>query len=339
MDIKPNEICFLNYINGLNHSDNLPDYWKYNYGINPNIVVPKLIQLGLLEFKIDIEKNISLLTVPQLKGLLRSNDLPVIGNKPDLITRILGNIDLSYLESKFPEKRFVLTKNGKDLIDKHYLLIVNQKENYNFDNNDILEIYKKFPNMDNKNRLIELFNYAIQKDILKKEYSDLELRVFQFYNFYLKIDLFDEALFYYIIEYKLKLFNFRTIDSKVYLDDATYINFDNTFIAKFKNIISLTNASNIDLKNIIDTEKITSDLPFKYFSNEECFKILIDLLNNKPFNISNYKISKPSKNSPDYIYYGFSDNELFNNAQTIKINIKEKSNNIINNFFNKLFKK
>lgn len=339
MDIKPNEICFLNYINGLNHSNNLPDYWKYYYGINPNIVVPKLIKSGLLEFKIDIEKNISLLTVPQLKDLLKNNDLPVTGNKPDLVTRILGNIDVSYLKSKFPEKRFVLTKSGKDLIDKHYLLIVNQKENYNFNNNDILEIYQKFPNMDNKNRLVELFNYVIQKDILKKEYSDLELRVFQFYNFYLKIDSFNEALFYYVVEYKLKLFNYQTINSEVHLNDASYIEFDNDFINKFKNIISLTNSSDIDLKNIIDTEQITSNLPFKYFSNDECFRILIDLLNNKPFNISNYEIAKPSKNSPDYMYYGFSDNELLNNTQKIKINIKEKSNNIINNFFNKLFKK
>ena len=333
--IKPNEICFLNYINGLNHSNNLPDYWKYNYGINPNIVVSKLITSGLLEFKVNIEKNISILTVPQLKEVLKDNNLPVKGKKSDLIKRILGNIDTSYLEKQFPEKRFLLTKKGEELIDRYYLFIINQKENYSFDNNDILEIYQKFPNTDNKYKLIELFNYVIQKDILKKEYSDLELRVLQFYNFYLKIDSFNEALFYYIVEYKLKLFNYRTIDSKVYLDDVSYIEFDNGFINKFKNIISLTNASNMDLKNIIDTEQITSKLPFKYFSNDECFKILIDLLNDKPFNVSNYKIAKPSKNNPNYIYYGYNDEDLFN----IKTQIKEKSNNVISNFLDKLFKK
>lgn len=339
MDIKPNEICFLNYINGLNHSNNLPDYWKYNYGINPNIVVPKLIQLGLLEFKVNIKENISILTIPQLKEVLRDNNLTVKGKKSDLIARILGNIDISYLENKFPEKRFLMTEKGKKIVDKYYLLIINQKENYNFNNNDILEIYQKYPEEDNQNRLIKLFNNVIQKDILKRNYTDLELRINQFYNFYLKIDLFDEALFYYIIEYKLKLFNFRTIDSEVYLDDATYINFENIFIDKLKNIISLTNASDIDLKNIIDTEKITSDLPFKYFSNEECFKILLDLLNNKPFSISNYKISKPSKNSTNYIYYGYSDDELLNNTQKTKMYIKEKSNNIISNFLYKFFRK
>lgn len=332
--IKPNEICFLNYINGLNHSNNLPDYWKYNYGINPNIVVSKLITSGLLEFKVNIEKNISILTVPQLKEVLKDNNLPVKGKKSDLIERILGNIDTSYLEKQFPEKRFLLTKKGEELIDRYYLFIINQKENYSFDNNDILEIYQKFPNTDNKYKLIELFNYVIQKDILKREYSDLELRVLQFYNFYLKIDSFNEALFYYIVEYKLKLFNYRTIDSKVYLDDVSYIEFDNSFINKFKNIISLTNASNMDLKNIIATEQITSKLPFKYFSDDECFKILIDLLNDKPFNLKNYKINKPTKNSSNYTYYGYNDEDLFN----IKTQIKEKSNNVINNFLDRLFK-
>lgn len=332
--IKPNEICFLNYINGLNHSNNLPDYWKYNYGINPNIVVSKLITSGLLEFKVNIEKNISILTVPQLKEVLKDNNLPVKGKKSDLIERILGNIDTSYLEKQFPEKRFLLTKKGEELIDRYYLFIINQKENYSFDNNDILEIYQKFPNTDNKYKLIELFNYVIQKDILKREYSDLELRVLQFYNFYLKIDSFNEALFYYIVEYKLKLFNYRTIDSKVYLDDVSYIEFDNSFINKFKNIISLTNASNMDLKNIIATEQITSKLPFKYFSDDECFKILIDLLNDKPFNLKNYKINKPTKNNSNYTYYGYNDEDLFN----IKTQIKEKSNNVINNFLDRLFK-
>lgn len=71
MEITPNEICFLNYINGLDHSDNLPDYWKYTYGINPDKVTKKLIDTGLLEFRINIEANISKLTVPQLKEVLK----------------------------------------------------------------------------------------------------------------------------------------------------------------------------------------------------------------------------------------------------------------------------
>lgn len=335
MEIKPNEICFLSYIDGLDHSNNLPDYWKYNYGINPNRVTKKLIDMGLLEFRLDIERNISELTIPQLKEILKSNALPLKGKKNDLISRIFENIDLTYLEKKFPAKKYCLTNNGKNLIENYYLFIINQKEYYNFKDEDILAIYQKYPNKDNKSKLIELFNLVIQKDLLRKDYNDLDLRISQLYKFYLKIDLYSDTLFYYIIKYKLKLFNFRTIDSNIYLDDISYLEFGDTFIKELKNIISLTNASYSDLKNIIDTEQITTSLPFKYFSNDECFEILIDLLNDKPFNVKNYKINKPIKNSPNYIYYGFHDEELF----TSKTQIKEKHNSLIANIFNSLFSK
>lgn len=340
MEIKPNEICFLNYINGLDHSNNLPDYWKYNYGINPNRVAKKLVDMGLLEFRLNIEKNVSDLTIPQLKEILKSNNLPLKGKKSDLIAKIFKNVDLTYLEKSFPTKRYCLTDKGKSLVENNYLFIINQKENYNFKDTDILEIYQKYPEKDNKSKLIELFNSVIQKDLIKKEYSDLYLRVWQFYNFYLKLDLFDEALFYFIVSFKLKLFNLNTSEAKIYLDDVSYIDFDSLFIDKLKNIVSLTDASEIKIKNIIETEQITKSLPFKYFSNEECFKILTDLLSDKEFNISNYEVHKPNPNSNEYTYYGLNDEEVpFNNTFKINLTTTKKSNGLINNIINIFTKK
>lgn len=342
MKITPNEICFLNYINGLDHSNNLPDYWKYTYGINPDKVTKKLISAGLLEFKINIEANISKLTIPQLKEVLKSNSLAVNGKKSDLIARIFENIDLSYLEDKFSTKRFCLTHTGKQIIQDYYLFIINQKENYNFKDEDILTIYQNFSDKDNVSKLIELFKFVINNDLSTKNYSDLDLRSLQFYQFYLKIDKYNDALFYFIVNYKLKLFNFRTIGDTVYLDDVSYINFDTTFIDKLKNIISLSDASETDLRNIIFQEQITASLPFKYFSNDECLTILLDLLNGKDFNIKNYKINKPSQNNPNYIYYSTNNNDFSNNFETISIKIKNNSNNFIKNIiktFKENFKK
>ena len=335
MKVKPNEICFLNYINGLGHSNNLPDYWKYSYGINPNKVTKKLIELGFLEFRLNIERNISNLKIPHLKELLKSNNLPLKGNKNDLIARIFENIDLSYLEKQFPEKSYCLTSSGKNLIENNYLFIINQKENYCFEEADIIKIYQMYSNKDNKEKLIELFNFVIQKDLLLKEYTDLELRIWQFYNFYLKVDLYNEALFFFIVDFKLKLFNFRTISNEILLDDVSYITFSEHFIDKLKNIVSLTEASFTYLKNIIDTEQITVHLPFKYFSNDECYKILLDLLDNKFFNIKNYQINKPARNNPNYTYYGYNDAELLNLQETTN----KKSNNLIIDIFNSFFSK
>lgn len=339
MEITPNEICFLNYINGLDHSDNLPDYWKYTYGINPDKVTKKLIDTGLLEFRINIEANISKLTVPQLKEVLKNNNLAVNGNKNDLIARIFENIDLSYLEDKFSTKRFCLTNNGKQMIQDYYLFIINQKENYNFKDEDILTIYQNFSDKDNVSKLIELFKFVIDNDLSTKNYSDLDLRSLQFYQFYLKIDMYNDALFYIIINYKLKLFNFRTIENTVYLDDVSFITFNDTFIDKLKNIISLTDATETELKNIIYEEQLTSSLPFKYFSNEECYKILLDLLNNKPFNIKNYKTNTPVQNNPNYVYYSFNNNIIDESFGSINIKVKNKSNNFINNLIDNLKRK
>lgn len=339
MEIKPNEICFLNYINGLDHSTNLPDYWKYTYGINPNKVSKKLVDMGFLEFRLDIEANISRLTIPQLKEILKNNNLQVKGKKDDLIARIFENIDLTYLEEIFPAKRFCLTSEGKKLVKNYYLFIINQKENYCFKDEDILKIYQNFSNNDDISKLIELFKLVLKNDLLEKNYSDLELRTLQFYQFYLKIDMYNDALFYIIINYKLKLFNFRTIENTVYLDDVSFITFNDTFIDKLKNIISLTDATETELKNIIYEEQLTSSLPFKYFSNEECYKILLDLLNNKPFNIKNYKTNTPVQNNPNYVYYSFNNNIIDESFGSINIKVKNKSNNFINNLIDNLKKK
>ena len=339
MNIKPNEICFLNYLDGLEHTNNLPDYWKYNYGINPNIVSKKLLNNGLIEFKLDIERNISNLTIPQLKEILRSNNLSFGGKKSELISRILGNVDINTLEQKFSKKRFCLTFKGKELIENNYLFIINQKENYNFNDEDIFNIYKLYSNENNKDKLIKLFHYVIKKDIKNKDYSNLDLRILQLYNFYLKIDMFDEALFYYIVSFKLHLFNFQTYNNEVYLNDVKYINFDDTFLRKLKNVISLTNYDENKLYNIIISEDITTNLPFHYFSNEDCYKILIDLLHNKPFNILNYNINKPTSNSKEYIYYDFNDTELFNNSSIKVSSTNNHSKGLINNILNTFFKK
>ncbi|MBQ4123572.1 SAP domain-containing protein [bacterium] len=310
MNIQPNEILFLEYLDGLSYTQNLPDYWKFTYGIEPNKTSEKLLNAGLIEYKINIEKTLKKLTIPQLKDILRENNLELTGKKQDLIFRILGNIDIDTLEKKFPEKIFSLTDSGIQLINNNYLFILNKKNNYGFTNLQIANIYAKYPNEKNENLVKLILIDSIKTLPTEKKWSDYEMRISQLAKYYFQLDEYIEALQYYIISFKLKLFNFYNDN---YLGNLSGIFFHYTFIKELKSIVSITKDFDFDIYNYMQNETFTTKIPFKYFDNSECYKIFCDLINDKQFVVTNYNFNRPNPNSTIYKYYSMDDNKIFYN--------------------------
>lgn len=82
--LKPNEILFLNVLDGKPKNFNYSDKYKYQYGIFPEKEAEKLKDLGYVEYKFDIIKNLNTLKIPELKEILRSNNLELKGKKTRL---------------------------------------------------------------------------------------------------------------------------------------------------------------------------------------------------------------------------------------------------------------
>ena len=75
--LEPNEIIFLNFISGKPNDTTFSAYWEFSYGILPINTIEKFKKLGLINLKLNIKNNISKLTTPSLKEILKNNNLPL----------------------------------------------------------------------------------------------------------------------------------------------------------------------------------------------------------------------------------------------------------------------
>lgn len=97
-------------------------------------------------------------------------------------------------------------------------------------------------------------------------------------------------------------------------------------IQDIKSLISLSTYSLDDLHPLILYNKF-ADLPFEYYSREDCFSILEDALEDKEFNYKKYSYTKPKKDTPYYIYYDYHFDDDFDDKNDISypIDINSKS--------------
>ena len=103
------DLFTINYLNLKNTNKILPLYYKSN---NDKTTIKKYISLGYIEEKYSLKNNLNKATLPELKHILKNNNLTISGNKETLINRILGNIDVDSLSSNFPLNSYFLTEKG-----------------------------------------------------------------------------------------------------------------------------------------------------------------------------------------------------------------------------------
>ena len=130
--------------------DDFQQFWKYRYNVNPI----KLINKDLL-CQSSIAISVEHFTIPQLKNILKENNLPCSGKKGDLVKRILSDMDYDIINAYFPYRYYELTEIGEQYKysrDFENAIWVHRHPNYNI---TVAEI-----NTDNPNE------YAISK--LKK---------------------------------------------------------------------------------------------------------------------------------------------------------------------------
>lgn len=332
---KPNEIAFLNYVDGLPKDNVFPEYWKISYGINFKTIFDKFLNHKLLTYEYDPKTSLMRKYIPELKEFLKEYNLPVNGKKEILVDRIINNIDSEILQKKLNNQQlYKITQKGLDIINKFYLFIINIKGNYNFTDFQMLNIYKQFPDENNTNKLlIYLLNEDIAryKDNLK--WGNLQTRTIELAKLYFKLDEFSNALKYYIYNFKLILYNMQNDN---YLSDVSNIYISVDYLKELKSIINITNIDRNALLEHIKNDNLTINIPFKYFDDNEILKILCDLLEDKEFNVKNYSINIPNRNSKTYKYYGYYDNEK--NIFSTQVIYKSNSNNNLN-FIDKFFDK
>ena len=127
-NILVGEVVLLWYVtNNKNTSSYIPQYFEYKYGINYQTVIEKLLNENFLVLT-TIDDSLKFLTLPKLKEILRESKLKLSGKKNDLIKRITTSISREYYEKFIEIRGYVLTEDGKSILDKNKNIIDNHLE-------------------------------------------------------------------------------------------------------------------------------------------------------------------------------------------------------------------
>jgi hypothetical protein len=149
LNFEPSYIIFLERANGHKIGNTFPGYFKYEYEVNPNLLLEKAVQNNHLKVS-NLYYRLEMATINDLKESLRKHNLKVSGRKNELIERINNNLTEDIIKADFPDSYYVLTNEGSNLVKENDHIIYYHKSRY-FSSEFSLEEYHRLLKEQNKN--------------------------------------------------------------------------------------------------------------------------------------------------------------------------------------------
>jgi len=199
-------IIFLERANGHEIGSDFPQYFKYEYNADTDLLLKKALQNNYLT-KSDPLYNVERSKVNEIKIVLKKHNLKVSGNKKDLIERIYTNLTEDVIKNEFLGSYYILTEKGKKLVKENDHIIyyhnsknlreisLNKYHNLLKDTTDNTLKYNTAIKLLKENALIERKkgNWGLYRNSLSsiaKVYEDKNENVFAL-NYYLKVCILD----------------------------------------------------------------------------------------------------------------------------------------------------
>lgn len=119
LDLEPEEILFLSYVDGRKSSNyDYPIYWSRDYNLDFQGALTKLFKSGYLIFA-DSTYKLKSFKVTELKEILKDHNLKTTGKKADLIQRLADNLDDAEIDKLNNDDYFKVTEEGKKLLEQN----------------------------------------------------------------------------------------------------------------------------------------------------------------------------------------------------------------------------
>jgi|GEM_PF-4764243 len=281
--LLPGEIVLLDWIDGTFLTDTkFPQYFEYEYGINTENSLKKLISNGFVEYA-GPEEALFSLTVNSLKQILRSKSLKVSGRKADLIERIKDNFTISEIENLVKDKPLKVTATGKNILKEYDYIVSAHKFNskdgvYNVAS-AIRFVKASKTKLSNSEISWSLFQMALDKHLKSKQYG---LARNDFFN--MASQLYREKRFVDSLEYFLRVF----ICDLSGLSSANFIFVPKQniiapgVVLKISQIVTALEDENDNstLKTVFENSwnNTRPILPFHFLNKESCFQCLLAAL-------------------------------------------------------------
>ena len=185
-------------------------FWKNIYGYNENEIIPELMKRDLVTEGFDLNSSLNSMKIPEIKDILRHNDLKVSGNKAELIERIRENADLIDLSSL--PKFFILTEKGKDIKCRSEYIQYFHKNVHDIDIFKVDNISKLYPDLTSEELINKVLTDKIDIKIKNKEYFSAAYYSDRLTYFYSDKDYYEKEIFqiifsmvcYVLQEYRYK---------------------------------------------------------------------------------------------------------------------------------------
>lgn len=199
----------------------IPQYYSQTaFGRNVGPALDRLLDGGYLEVG-DIEKSIALKTVPEIKAILADKELKTSGNKPELIQRLINNIDPEELNALFPVGVYCITEKGRKALEPYAALEKNDEHALGLSYYRIMRERKKDSNASDEDILTRLLSQDIQDSYRNDDKGGFQRAITKGARFMEENGEYSKALDAYILSFfmwsiEAQSYNFGNSDQQSY---------------------------------------------------------------------------------------------------------------------------
>lgn len=280
-----------------------------------NELLKKTCKKGYIRFSTP-QEGLNALRIPELKSLLKENELPVSGKKDMLIKRIIASLPEETYRSLVPDL-YIATESGKALAASNYVFIHSSNGSDPQFCEKVLEIKARLGCGTAKEDYIKIYNEIYKSDIRvakrKKNWSDLK-KAYAKLSAVLGNDSYPDCDLKKSLRYLLYAIgiDLSGMGNNGFLQSKESVMISPYYITIWNDLpLSISeDKMNLEIDNAIG--KILPSLPFSYFSSDAMHTILFDLLHGEleDFGISKIKKyqnlwNEPDPNSTQYTYFSF----------------------------------
>lgn len=308
MEISLNDVYLLQHFHKKKVGERLNEWQQERYGSDYLQRLEKLQEEGYITVGSGWD-SLFMLTVPELKDILREHGQKVSGKKQDLIERIQLNIPEKEYEDKI-HRAWFLTGKGSKAIKDNALFFINEEHNWGFLKTELEQAKQEY---------IERNHCFIPNDIfwglfIKRgfvyaqnlEWSNLATNHYNMALILLQEKRYEGAIRELLLARYISysgMTNGNMVES--YRDLARLEYFDS--LPKLSDALVAAGKGISYLDEIFDetVQNMSSCLPFKYFDDKTVLEIIKNELAGNPFASEMYKTKRrhPSSNSKRYIYF------------------------------------
>lgn len=270
-------------------------YWEYFYEIDPKQTFRALLDQGYFEIESSLEDTLNKMTVPELKEILKSNNLKVTGKKAVLIERIINEVPLEIKQQIPLIEMYVLSTKAKIVLDKNkhvtYFKRMNLRDVSIYQYHDFM---KRNHNLEPFEGLIKYLEEISSKHIANNNWGLYRNTLHEISNVYSREGDVSEALKYIILVCYLDIngswnnFDLDSVKSLYEYNKDDYFkpyesNADTIApgilnqLSKHKTKLNLTDS---ELEDAINQVTTLIDLPFQNFPKEKAAKVILAELSN-----------------------------------------------------------